>query len=94
MLVREPFHVSFEDYWENFHDGLIVNVYGRPSVHDDPAKPYWPKAHIDPDNPETGPLSYRALWEMGKNAKALKTLGASQEEMDTAFAEWFKGYSR
>ena len=45
--MREPFHVTFEDYWENFHDGLIVNVYGRPSVHDDPAKPYWPKAHID-----------------------------------------------
>ena len=61
MLVREPFTVRFQDWWEGFHDGLVANVYARPSVYDDPAKPYWPKPHADPDNPETG-IDWRQLF--------------------------------
>lgn len=93
-MVHQELYISFDDWWENFSDRLIGNVYGRPSMHDDPTKPYWPKPRVDPRDPPTFSPTWRQLWEMSPKAKGMLTLGASKEEMDAEFNQWFEGYNR
>lgn len=74
------------------HDWVAMNALCRPNNNKDPKEGYFPVPRVNPDDPPVQDITFRDLY-MRTKGKALRKLGATDQEVEEAFNEWFKGYT-
>lgn len=79
-----------KDQFLDLSDNDLFNWVGRPSIYHDPSKPYWPVPRSDPDAPPSKIIGTSELYMNSPKAKALRTMGASEAEIEEAYQKWLK----
>lgn len=81
-----------KDQFLDLTDWDLVNWIGRPSCFNDAKKPYWPAPRVDTSRPEGTPITWRDMYMMSPKAKAMKTMGATEEELEAEYQNWISDH--